>query len=67
MLLHAGEVSDSGEESEEHQFNDGYDENLIRDEEDKQQLEMMTEKEREQELFDRLERRQLLKTRWVML
>lgn len=63
--LVAGEVSDSGEDSGEEQFYDGYDENLIRDEEDKQRLELMTEKEREQELFDRMERRALLKTRCV--
>ena len=60
---YSGEVSSSAEESEEEKFHDGYDENLIGDEEDKQRLEDMTEKEREQELFDRMERRALLKTR----
>ncbi|WAR18795.1 RTF1-like protein [Mya arenaria] len=59
-----GEVSDSGDNSGEEQFNDGYDENLIGDEEDKQRLEDMTEKERETELFNRMERRNLLKTRF---
>ena len=61
----AGEVSDSGGsgmESDE-KFYDGYDENLIGDEDDKARLEQMTEKEREQELFNRMERRQVLKTR----
>ncbi|XP_041352904.1 RNA polymerase-associated protein RTF1 homolog [Gigantopelta aegis] len=67
-----GEVSDSGSgsaggsgsESEEEKFYDGFDENLIGDEEDKAKLEQMTEKEREQELFNRMERRQVLKTRF---
>lgn len=59
-----GEVSDSGDDSGDEQFHDGFDENLIGDEEDKQRLEDMTEKEREQELFDRMERRALLKTRF---
>ncbi|KAK3597427.1 hypothetical protein CHS0354_040165 [Potamilus streckersoni] len=64
-----GEVSESGEgsgseEEEEEKFYDGYDENLIGDEEDKQRLEQMTEKEREQELFNRMERRAALKTRF---
>lgn len=58
-----GEVSDSGDDSGDEQFHDGYDENLIGDEEDKKRLEGMTEKEREQELFNRTERRALLKTR----
>lgn len=63
-----GEVSDSGEDSSnENQFNDGYDDNLYGDEEDRKRLEMMTEKEREQELFDRMERRNLLRTRSVIL
>ncbi|XP_025104366.1 RNA polymerase-associated protein RTF1 homolog [Pomacea canaliculata] len=60
-----GEVSDSGSgESDDEKFYDGYDENLIGDEEDKQRLEQMTEKEREQELFNRMERRSVLKTRF---
>jgi hypothetical protein len=65
-----GEVSDSGsasgsDEDDEDKFYDGYDENLIGDAEDRQRLEQMTEKEREQELFNRMERRQVLKTRSV--
>ncbi|XP_050410595.1 RNA polymerase-associated protein RTF1 homolog [Patella vulgata] len=67
-----GEVSDSGSGSasesdsgsEDEKFVDGYDENLIGDEEDKKMLEQMTEKEREQELFNRMERRSVLKTRF---
>lgn len=63
VYFFVGEVSDSGDDSGDEQFHDGFDENLIGDEEDKQRLEDMTEKEREQELFDRMERRALLKTR----
>jgi len=72
-LRTAGEVSDSDSEgnkasdnnfdSAQEEFDDGLDENLIRDDEDRKQLEQMTEKEREQELFNRIEKRELLKTR----
>lgn len=54
-----GEVEDDDDE-----FNDGYDENLMGDEEDQKRLLMMTEKEREQELFNRSEKREVLKTRF---
>lgn len=54
----------SGSDQEE-PFNDGYDENLIGDDEDRKRLEQMTEKEREQELFNRIERRQALKMRYA--
>jgi RNA polymerase-associated protein RTF1 len=46
------------------EFDDGYDENLMGDEEDKRKLAQMTEKEREQELFNRSERRETLKIRF---
>ena len=65
----SGEVSDSSaggsDESsgEEPQFTDGYDENLIGDEEDRARLEKMTEKEREEEIYNRLEKREVLRTR----
>lgn len=65
-----GEVSDSAsgsgsdDSSDEDKFQDGYDENLIGDDEDKKRLEAMTEKEREQELFNRMERRAALKKRF---
>lgn len=63
-----GEVSSSEDggssgSDQEEKFNDGYDENLIGDDEDRKRLEQMTEKEREQELFNRIERRQALKMR----
>lgn len=59
-------MSDSGSDdsdSDKDKFQDGYDENLIGDDEDKKRLEAMTEKEREQELFNRMERRAALKKR----
>ncbi|XP_015912368.1 RNA polymerase-associated protein RTF1 homolog [Parasteatoda tepidariorum] len=63
-----GEVSDSdsgsGEASDSDEFNDGYDENLMGDEEDKARLMQMTEKEREQEIYNRVEKREVLKTRF---
>lgn len=64
-----GEVSSSEDggssgSDQEEKFNDGYDENLIGDDEDRKRLEQMTEKEREQELFNRIERRQALKMRF---
>lgn len=63
-----GEVSsseDGGSSGSEEEFHDGYDENLIGDADDKKRLEQMTEKEREQELFNRIERRQALKMRFA--
>ena len=45
------------------EFDDGFDENLVGDESDRRKLEMMSEKEREQELFNRMEKREALKTR----
>ena len=65
MLL-SGEVSDSDKASggEFEEFDDGLDENLIGDADDKKRLEQMTEKEREQELFNRLEKREAMRTRY---
>ncbi|XP_014253424.1 RNA polymerase-associated protein RTF1 homolog [Cimex lectularius] len=70
-----GEVSESGSnasgdddedssDSSQDEFNDGYDENLMGDEEDKARLAKMTEKEREQEIFKRVEQREIMKTRF---
>lgn len=55
-------MDDNDDDSKE--FSDGYDENLMGDEEDKRKLAQMTEKEREQELFNRSERRETLKIRF---
>jgi len=68
-----GEVSDSDSDNSSNnlsapeEFDDGLDENLIRDDEDRHRLEQMTEKEREQELFNRIEKREVLRTRFVGL
>lgn len=74
-FLRAGEVSDSdsnssssssdsdSSSSEDEEFHDGYGEDLMGDEEDRARLEQMTEKEREQELFNRIEKREVLKRR----
>ena len=67
ILCGAGEVSDSGRDASDaelEEFDDGLDENLIGDEEDKERLEQMTEKEREQEIFNRLEKREAMRTRY---
>ena len=67
-----GEVSDSesnssasssDSSSEDDVFRDDYGEDLMGDEEDRARLEQMTEKEREQELFNRIEKREVLKRR----
>ncbi|XP_039955774.1 RNA polymerase-associated protein Rtf1 [Bactrocera neohumeralis] len=55
------ESSDTSSDSE---FDDGYDENLMGDEEDRKRLNGLSEKERETEIFKRIEQRDLLKTRW---
>ncbi|CAH0381652.1 unnamed protein product [Bemisia tabaci] len=65
-----GEVSDSdGSEYDssdlsQEEFNDGYDDQMMGDEEDQKRLAQMTEKEREQEIFKRVEAREIMKTRF---
>ena len=61
----SGELSDESSE-EEPQFDDGYDDNLIGDEADRERLSTMTEREREQEIFKRLEHREMLKRRFEL-
>ncbi|KAG8449696.1 hypothetical protein GDO86_016369 [Hymenochirus boettgeri] len=56
--------SDSESSSEDEEFCDGYGEDFMGDEEDRARLEQMTEKEREQELFNRIEKREVLKRRF---
>jgi len=61
-----GEISsssDDGSDEEFPAFDDGLDENLLGDEEDRKRLEQMTEKEREEELYNRMEKREAMKTR----
>lgn len=51
--------------SDEEVFDDGYDDQLMGDEEDRRKLEQMTQVEREKIIFERLERRDVLRTRYV--
>lgn len=60
-----GQVSSSdSDSSSDSEFNDGFDENLMGDKEDRSRLEGLSEKERETEIFKRIERRDMMKTRW---
>lgn len=63
-----GEVEDDDEDEKSDdfadEFNDGYDENLMGDEADQARLAQMTEKEREEELFNRSEKREVLRARF---
>lgn len=52
------------EESSNSEFDDGYGDDLMGNEEDRNLLEKLSEKERETELFKRAERRDQLKRRW---
>lgn len=63
--LEEGEVSDSeSTDDSEEEFNDGYGSDMMGDEEDRFRLAQMTEKEREQEIFRRVEARETMKTRF---
>lgn len=67
-----GEVSDSSvsskslgsESSSNSEFDDGFDENYYGDEEDRARLNALSEKERETEIYKRIERRDMMRTRW---
>ena len=54
--------SDSSSSNSE--FDDGYDDNLMGDEDDRKRLNGLSEKERETEIFKRIEQRDLMRTRW---
>lgn len=60
----SGKMSDDDSEPDLEEFDDGLDENLTRDEEDRKKLQQMTEREREEELFNRLEKREAMKKRF---
>lgn len=65
----SGSGDDSDDESgssssSDSEFDDGYDENLMGDEADRARLNGLSEKERETEIFKRIERRDVMKTRW---
>lgn len=55
---------DDSSSSCESQFNDGFDDNLMGDSNDRARLEALTEKEREQEIFKRIEERDRKRTHW---
>jgi len=57
-----GEVADS--ESDIGEFDDGLDEDFIGDDEDREMLDKMNEKEREEEIFKRSEKREMEKKRY---
>lgn len=57
-----GQVSDS--DSDVGEFDDGLDDELMGDEEDRARLEEMNEKEREEEIFKRAEKREMMKKRY---
>ena len=46
------------------EFDDGLDDELMGDAEDRKRLQLMTEKEREEEIFKRAEKREMLKKRY---
>lgn len=56
--------SDDNNASDVEEFNDGFDKDLIGDEDDRKRLYEMTEVERERELFNRIEKREALLTRY---
>lgn len=56
--------NDEEESSSNSEFDDGYGDDLMGNEIDRNQLEKLSEKERETELFKRAERRDQLKRRW---
>lgn len=56
--------SGSSSSSSDSEFDDGYDDNLMGDDEDRARLNALSEKERETEIFKRIERRDVMKTRW---
>ena len=63
-----GELTESeneslSEDSDDATFNDGLDENCVGDAEDRNRLTSMTEAERERVLFERMEKRESMKTR----
>lgn len=63
--MEEGQVSsDESSDSSDSEFNDGYDENLMGDEDDQARLQALSEKERETEIFKRSERRDALRRRW---
>lgn len=59
-------ISVSASSDSEEEFDDGFDDDLMGDNEDKNRLAQMTEKERETEIFKRIEAREIMKTRSLL-
>ena len=64
FILQESEKSDVGTDEE---FDDGLDEDLVGDDDDRKKLAGMTEREREEELFKRAEKREEARKRFVRL
>ncbi|KAH8269490.1 hypothetical protein KR018_004345 [Drosophila ironensis] len=56
--------SSSSSSSSDSEFDDGYDDDLMGDEEDRRRLNGLSEKERETEIYKRIEQREIMRTRW---
>ena len=59
--------SDKSDVGTDEEFDDGLDEDLVGDDEDRKKLAGMTEREREEELFKRAEKREEARKRFVRL
>ncbi|KXJ81690.1 hypothetical protein RP20_CCG018324 [Aedes albopictus] len=58
--------SGSSSSSSDSEFSDGYDDNMMGDEQDRARLNAMSEKDREMEIFERFERHEAMKARWEL-
>jgi len=56
--------SSSSSSSSDSEFDDGFDDDLMGDEEDRRRLNALSEKERETEIYKRIEQREFMRTRW---
>ncbi|XP_017027696.1 RNA polymerase-associated protein Rtf1 [Drosophila kikkawai] len=56
--------SSSSSSSSDSEFDDGFDDDLMGDEEDRKRLNGLSEKERETEIYKRIEQREIMRTRW---
>ncbi|BFG05064.1 RNA polymerase-associated protein Rtf1 [Drosophila madeirensis] len=56
--------SGSSSSSSDAEFDDGFDDDMMGDEEDRKRLNDLSEKERETEIFKRIEQREIRRTRW---
>ncbi|XP_077997884.1 RNA polymerase-associated protein RTF1 homolog [Glandiceps talaboti] len=60
----ASNSSDSDSSEDDKEFHDGWGDDYMGDDDDRARLEQMTEKEREQEIYNRIEKREVLRTRF---